>query len=466
MIRIHTAHHRRLLLIPSTPIAGLVVLFLFNGLSALANDVPQFIGLASCATATCHGGVIGTGPSWHTSASVWQSSDPHAMAGEVLFNELSRQIVVALDTRAGDDRQVYLQVLKRQCADCHAPAGSRSGQEDSSDPLKMRGQIASGVSCEACHGPASLWEKPHVRIDWNQADRFGPSYGMLDTETLLARTDTCASCHVGSRSGGVIRDMNHDMIAAGHPALHFDMYRHFLRYSKTVRHWEKSREPLINLPATKLSKTVEGLQARVLLAASRLSLERRQSGAIAPELSEFDCAACHHSLRLNSLRQRRTFRGVPSWQPWYVSDRLSSQWREQLRWSQPALHQTIKQLAASCARHSEECVNSADVEPLAFLEGLLSRSLPDNRFDYLGGPGWIDQVEIALVATASRLPDTSRQQMTEHLRQFRSRKLGFRRNIPDTLERLMPSPWDIRDLESCRMELKSRIAAENIRGSQ
>ena len=42
--------------------------------------------------------------------------------------------------------------------------------------------------------------------------------GMIDTKNLLVRAPTCASCHVGSAD----QDMNHDMIAAGHPPLRFE----------------------------------------------------------------------------------------------------------------------------------------------------------------------------------------------------------------------------------------------------
>ena len=58
---------------------------------------PKFIGNASCATATCHGGVIGQGPAWNHSLSTYLAGDPHAGAGILLRDSDSRAIVELLD---------------------------------------------------------------------------------------------------------------------------------------------------------------------------------------------------------------------------------------------------------------------------------------------------------------------------------------------------------------------------------
>jgi hypothetical protein len=45
---------------------------------------------------------------------------------------------------------------------------------------------------------------------------------MIDTKNLLTRARLCASCHVGSAEN----DVTHDMLAAGHPPLRFEMASH------------------------------------------------------------------------------------------------------------------------------------------------------------------------------------------------------------------------------------------------
>src|SRR5262249_55993054 len=44
------------------------------------------------------------------------------------------------------------------------------------------------------------------------------SVGMYDTRNLVKRAEKCVSCHVGDE----IRNVDHELIAAGHPDLVFD----------------------------------------------------------------------------------------------------------------------------------------------------------------------------------------------------------------------------------------------------
>lgn len=189
-------------------------------------------------------------------------------------------------------------------------------------------------------------------MDWHKLDRFTPATGMLDTRSLLARADNCARCHVGSRTAeGLIRDMNHDMIAAGHPPLYFDMFGH---QARLPAHWDTTKEALGSAPPEQLASSIEALRTRVLLAAMQLSEERRVDSADAPqpELSEFDCAACHHALELDGLRMHRDSVGSPLWQPWYTAGRKLESSRDQLRLDQPLLGQMLKSLSVSTKQRS------------------------------------------------------------------------------------------------------------------
>ena len=73
------------------------------------------------------------------------------------------------------------------------------------------------IGCETCHGGARRWLSEHYQHDVGRDELA--SLGMIDTKNLLVRARVCAACHVGSAEN----DMNHDMIAAGHPPLHFEL---------------------------------------------------------------------------------------------------------------------------------------------------------------------------------------------------------------------------------------------------
>lgn len=177
---------------------------------------PALLGNQSCATSTCHGGVIGSGPSWHFSLSTWMANDPHAGAGLVLRDADSRRIVTRLDPAAIDSMEAYDNVLRTRCISCHTTVASE--QTEAVGRLDDT-VLAAGVSCESCHGPAEKWITAHVQGNWQGAQRFAPETGMRDTESIIGRSETCVRCHIGSRtSDGMVRDMNHDLIAAGHPA--------------------------------------------------------------------------------------------------------------------------------------------------------------------------------------------------------------------------------------------------------
>lgn len=435
---------------------------------AQAGDGPQLIGRASCATATCHGGIIGLGPAWHSSASVFESSDPHSRAGDVLRNQLSEAIVHALEPAARNSEEVFFKTLQDRCVSCHAPEGLSliPAVSAAEDTKRIRKSLATGVSCEACHGPASVWEREHMRAGWDQSDRFSSVTGMLDTESLVARTDNCTRCHVGSRSAdGPLRDMNHDMIAAGHPALHFDMLRYQTRLPP---HWASSTDSLVQIPPRQLPQTAEALRTRVLLAAVRLSNERRADPAHAPqpELSEYDCGACHHALEPGSARQRRGSSGAALWHPWYTAGRGFEVPRDELRIDQPELEQLLRSLEESVQQRSESLMQAPANDPRARLKLLLSDSLPDGRVDYCGASEWLDQVEIAGRAVALDEASPLPEQFDELLSMFRKNVLGYQSRTPSTLDILLPRHWESRDIDALRKELNLCIAPGESRGRQ
>src|SRR5262249_49209288 len=95
--------------------------------------------------------------------------------------------------------------------------------------VALRGE---GVGGEACHGPASgphPWLAVHTAPDkWRKKYAKTPNdpewkkYGFTDLADLRVQAETCAGCHVGAppdeKRGIPARDVNHDLMAAGHPA--------------------------------------------------------------------------------------------------------------------------------------------------------------------------------------------------------------------------------------------------------
>jgi hypothetical protein len=324
----------------SPRIAGIVLILFVSPVATNAVDAQEsvrksesisvFLGRDSCAANTCHGGPIGQNVDWNCSLTVFEAHDPHGRAGIALTSELTQMIVESLEPRArkSDFRsqrneqqaKFYRDTLVNRCAGCHAPAASRLRANEIDQGLNRA--IVEGVSCESCHGAATTWLQPHLLADWKRRD------GMAETEDYVERIEGCVRCHVGSRrADGLIRDMNHDMIAAGHPALRFDAWA----YNQSLPpHWDESAK------ASPDGKDVSTHQQRFRLGrlvslrgATRLTLQRiddsRGGGdAFWPELADFDCYACHQELRIGAAEGSTAplSPGFPDYNPWLEAGML------------------------------------------------------------------------------------------------------------------------------------------------
>lgn len=292
---------------------------------ALPHAEPVLIGRQACATGTCHGGVVGRGPVWHASAHIYEARDPHATSGALLRDADSAAIVAAVDPPAAHSRKRFDRVLRTRCISCHVTVSAEETKSES--PLASE-TLARGVDCESCHGAASAWLEPHTRSDWLGSARFTEATGMRDTEAFEARIDGCVRCHVGSRrADSLVRDVNHDLIAAGHPPLRFEA-RAFL--ANLPPHWDPSQHRDADLPehdpTPNMRRFVVGrmraLRAAALLTAERVedfhSADRVGSDAVWPELADFDCFACHQSLT-EARVDLRSSSGEARYNPWLSS---------------------------------------------------------------------------------------------------------------------------------------------------
>ncbi|HVL12979.1 MAG TPA: multiheme c-type cytochrome [Gemmata sp.] len=299
-----------------------------------AGTPPQpAVGAVGCSGSACHGSPLrGDLPTshwgtdvdrWKTSYEVWRHYDPHGRAYRVLTNEVSAKIEFLV--AAG--REPLKAWEDARCLACHSNPTLAAAWRD-------QPRHTEGVGCEACHGNATHYLHDH--IGWGSGPHRRAKFraaGMTELFDPAVRAETCAGCHVGAPG----RDINHDLIAAGHPRLNFD-YATYLR--GLPPHWtEKDRtgEKATARPAGEIAH--HWLVGRAATAAASCELLAARASDMAapwPELSEFDCYTCHHNLRPAGFRDR-----VPN----YSADRRPGS----LFWNEPVFAKELTDLAGAAA---------------------------------------------------------------------------------------------------------------------
>jgi hypothetical protein len=165
------------------------------------------LGAGSCTSSGCHAAPVEGHAAWQSSYTVWAARDPHARAHAVLHEPLAQAIVAALAARS-PDREIVPAAENVACIGCHATGRGRLAAE--------------GVGCESCHGTAGDWLVAHTLPGWRTA---GNTLGLVDLADPFVAAETCAGCHVGGppAADGAPREVSHDLIAAGHPRLAFEL---------------------------------------------------------------------------------------------------------------------------------------------------------------------------------------------------------------------------------------------------
>jgi hypothetical protein len=282
----------------------------------------------SCAARGCHGAVDQVDPSGGNvyiaggASTTWLQFDPHARAYDVLLEPRSEAIAKRLKGPL-EGKPAHEASL---CLSCHATVGP---PEPSAPGLT---HLKDGITCESCHGPAEFWQTSHLDANWMKKTPAAKALeGMTDLSTPGGRARTCVGCHVGDRSRGM--DMNHDLIAAGHPRLNFEFSSYLASYPK---HWKEKAVDRADFEA-KSWAIGQAVTARAVVQltadraiASKPGAERRAPApeAIWPEFSEYECFACHHGLVKNSpLQVAGRFVGTPGrpglWRCFPTSRRLA-----------------------------------------------------------------------------------------------------------------------------------------------
>ncbi len=274
------------------------LLFLVLGIAAdIAAATGLYQGPSSCASGSCHGSplpldVYGVKQNEY---GTWLRQDRHRKAYQALFNAKSKKIA-RLMRLSGPPHQ------SQTCLGCHALSVPRAAQ---AIPLDLE----EGISCESCHGPSGGWIAGHAEEGWTH--RQSVAAGMVDLQSLPTRARVCLGCHLGDAR----RSVDHELIAAGHPSLIFDLATYSLAMPA---HWL----PPVAADKQQREKT-EGPRAwmvgqAVALRESMRNLQHRATSGRLPEFSEMDCTACHHVLKEGGWRQERPDSlepGLPLWNP-------------------------------------------------------------------------------------------------------------------------------------------------------
>jgi hypothetical protein len=249
-----------------------------------------WVGTGSCAATACHGGRREPYGLKGSEYSFSEAYDPHVRAYSILFEDRSltieknlRRLKTVEDAKPHEDET---------CLRCHVYQGYSNDAAWTRDPQFTK---ADGVSCEGCHGPAANWLVPHTEASWKgltDQQKFD-DFGMRPTKDLLARGQACVECHVGQGS----TDVNHDLIAAGHPRLNFEYSGHLGKYPK---HWkvedDKARNPDYEAKVYVLGQLITAKASLDLLESRAKRAIPGDSTSPWPELSEYSCFSCHHQL--------------------------------------------------------------------------------------------------------------------------------------------------------------------------
>jgi hypothetical protein len=268
--------------------------------SVLALAQPQapnkFNGPGSCASPACHGSVEvrSETPVEQNEYSIWVVKDKHARAFSVLSNDVAKRISRLMDLKQPD--------MEPRCLGCHA-----LNAKDTEKAETFR-DISDGVSCESCHGPASGWLGRHTEKDWKHEESV--KLGMKDLRDPANRAENCLRCHLGDKDNSV----DHELIAAGHPDLVFELASYTAAMPK---HWKEVGEKPKATPDPYFDVRELTTGEAVQLKEQLLRVSRNTQGNFWPEYADLDCFACHHSLTTaeNSWQQKRGYPPLPNGAP-------------------------------------------------------------------------------------------------------------------------------------------------------
>jgi hypothetical protein len=342
------------------------------------------LGVSSCAGSTCHGAVQKLKDSYveQNEYLIWSRKDKHAKAYSVLLED--RAVRIARNLNLPDAHTAKI------CLDCHADnvAEDRRGPEF---------QLSDGVGCEACHGGAKKWLGVHISGS-THADNVNA--GLYATESPVKRAEKCLSCHFGDEK----RFATHRIMGAGHPRLSFELDTftavepaHFV----VDKDYVQRKGPVNDVQVWAIGQAM----ALVKLTDALLDPQFAPKGLF-PELSLFDCTACHHGM--TQLRwEPRSSTGLPPGTPKLydanavmlkiIAGRVAPAQGKALAEHMLALHRATTESWANVQREAREVKQAAsDMIPIfaghdfshedmhALATGLINDGLSRDDVDYPG----------------------------------------------------------------------------------
>ena len=264
-----------------------------------SHDAALHMGVASCASSTCHGRQEATGPrvrqnelmTWQDPASL---SGAHARAWTVLASPRSRDMARRLG--------ISNPQTSAECIACHSdPAPNRGPRFAQSD----------GVGCEACHGGAGGstgedgWLASHAAVGASHADNLARGLWAINAPDV--RAGVCLDCHFGSSKPGQF--VSHRIMAAGHPRLAFELDL----FTSLQSHHDEDADYATRKTIVPGVKIWAIGQAKAVSRA--LALYPPRAGGAFPEFYFFDCRSCHRSfsddLRVDITARTNPGRPVP-----------------------------------------------------------------------------------------------------------------------------------------------------------
>src|ERR1700757_4617196 len=166
-----------------------------------STDTPEpskYIGPGSGAPTSCHGSVKPVAGSriLQNEYSTWIINDKHSRAYQALTGEVGERMAKILNLGKAEEAS--------KCLACHALATTP----------EQRGrnfELNEGVTCKNCNGPAKggFGQKPAKDSPEKRALSIS-KYHMVDTRSVITRTNKCLECHLGIAS----KFVDHEMIAA------------------------------------------------------------------------------------------------------------------------------------------------------------------------------------------------------------------------------------------------------------
>ncbi len=277
---------------------------------AAGPQAASYVGVVTCAR--CHTAPtaedLAPSPNGKTTDRVrlteyvtWSKEDKHQLAYTTISRERGGERVKRMNRLLSYGGKTFEATTSASCLSCHAIDCQTRAHEKTFN-------VTRGVSCEACHGPASLWIDPHWKADWREkAAEEKQALGMKNLRDPVEQVRVCLSCHVGnSREGKLV---THEMYAAGHPPLPGFEIATFTE--EMPRHWDPHPpEPFYRTRLVVVGGVV-ALRETVQLLADEAAVHVEKSKRSWPELSLYDCRACHHDLRVPSWRQQRGYAIAP-----------------------------------------------------------------------------------------------------------------------------------------------------------